>query len=157
MPLKIDKFTWAVVGVVVLLLVGAVLTSVLTGQHEGVSENEYVDEDTPEAAVRNAYVAFRNTDPTAARRYYSSSVLADMEKNGTFNQFHNYSDSNAEQRLRILGVEMRGADEAAVTIAIDRYSGGGLFNSGSTWTERQTVPLIREEGAWKINTLLFFY
>ncbi len=157
MRIKLDKFTWAVVGVVIVLLVAAVLTSVLTGQTEGVSQTEYVDEDSPEAVVRNAYVAFRNNDSTAARQYYSSTVLADMEKNGTFNQFHNYSDSNADQRLRILGVEMRGADEAAVTIAIDHYSGGGLFNSGSTWTDRQIAPLIREEGQWKINTMLFFY
>lgn len=156
MPLKMDKFTWAVVGIVILLLVGAVITSILTGGADAAGTT-YLDADSPEATVRNAYVAFLNNDPTAARQYYSSQVLENAKQNGTFSHFSTYTGANNNQRLRILDVEMRGEDEAAVTIAIDRYGSGGLFDGGSTWTERQVLPLVREDGEWKIDTLVFFY
>lgn len=46
---------------------------------------------------------------------------------------------------------------AFVNIAVDTYSGGGLFESGATWTYQRSVEVIREDGTWKINTMEYFY
>ena len=56
--MKIDKFTWAVIGVVVLLLVVAVVTVNVTGG-AGVQAQDYLPLDTPEAPVYNAFLAFQ--------------------------------------------------------------------------------------------------
>src|SRR5690606_37840161 len=110
------------------------------------------------AAVHNAYVAFLKGDPVAARQYYSEAVLEEADRNGTFrNQFASYYRGDQNQLLRILTVEMQGDNAALVSIAIDRYSPGGLFDGGSTWTDRQTLSLVREDGQWKIDTMIFFY
>lgn len=155
--MKIDRFTWAVIGVVLVLLAGAVVTLSLAGGRQ-TDTPAYLDEDSPTAAVQNAYIAFLHDDPIRARAYYSADVLADADEDGSFeNRFSTYYVSTRNQRMRILDVEMREDGAALVTIAIDRYTGGGLFDSGSTWTERKTVPLVREDGQWKIDTLLLFY
>ena len=155
--MKIDKFTWVVIGVVLALLVGAIVTLSLAGGREP-DTSTYLDEDSPAAAVHNAYMAFLQNDPTRARTYYSADVLADADEDDSFeNRFSTYYGSTRNQRLRILDVEMREDGSALATVAIDRYTSGGLFDSGSTWTQRQTVPLVREDGQWKIDTLLLFY
>ena len=63
------------------------------------------------------------------------------------------------RRLRVTDVKVdpQDADRAYVTAAIDTYSTGGIFNSGSTWTSERTVEVIREDGAWKINAQEYFY
>ena len=53
---KMDRFTWAIVIVVVLVLAAAVITVNLTGG-EGWGETTYREEDTPDAVVENAFIA----------------------------------------------------------------------------------------------------
>ncbi|MCB0115067.1 MAG: hypothetical protein R2873_01225 [Caldilineaceae bacterium] len=156
MPLKMDRFTWIVVGLVVLLLAAAVITLSISNRGAADATPNYLDEDSPSAAVYNAYVAFLNNDVTTARQYYSADVLAQAEENRTFEDRFYYGRTQ-NQRLRILNVEERGDSEAIVSIAIDRYSGGGIFNSGSTWTDRQSIPVTREADGWKIDSLVLFY
>jgi hypothetical protein len=156
MSLKMDRFTWAVVIGVALLLVGAVVTLSLSGGRGNQGAEEYLTEDSPEAAVYNAYLAFQKGDRNTARQSYSTAVLE--ADDGLFrNQLGRIYMQERNQRLRILSVERQGDESALVTIAIDNYSGGGLFDSGSTWTQRQTIPLIREEGRWKIDSQVYFY
>jgi hypothetical protein len=156
MSLKMDRFTWAVVIGVALLLVGAMTTLSLTGVRGDQRTEEYLTEDSPEAAVYNAYVATRRGDANTARQHYSTKVLASDD--GMFgNRFDNFYPQQNNQRLRILSVERQDDESALVTIAIDNYSSGGIFDSGSTWTQRQTIPLIREEGRWKIDSQVYFY
>jgi hypothetical protein len=152
-----DKFTWAVVAVVILLLVGAILTLSFTGNRVADTQ-AYLDEDSPAATVHNAYVALLKNDPITARSFYSADVLAEADRDKVFeNRFSGYYGPASSQRLRILEVEMRGDEAALVTIAIDRYNSGGPFGGGSTWTEHQTISLVREDGQWKIDTAVFFY
>ena len=67
-------------------------------------------------------------------------------------------DSNRQsQRLRILDVDINDdKDKAYVTLAVDRFRPGGLFDSGAS-SSRRTAPLVREDGAWKIDTADLFY
>ena len=156
MPLRMDRFTWAVLAFVTLLLVGAMATLSLTNRSADTTTIDYVDEDSPSAAVYNAYVAYLNNDAPKARQYYSTKVLEEADKDSSFeNSF--YYTGGQNQRMRVLSVEARGENDAVVSIAIDRYAGGGLFNSGSTWTERQSIPVVREEDGWKIDSLILFY
>jgi hypothetical protein len=69
-----------------------------------------------------------------------------------------YSDQTA-RRLRILKSELdpKNPDRAYVTAAVDTYAGGGLFDSGSTWSSERVVEVVREDGVWKINTQEYFY
>ncbi|MBX3002256.1 MAG: hypothetical protein KF893_27270 [Caldilineaceae bacterium] len=156
MSLKMDRFTWAVVIVVVLLLVSAVATLSLSRDRASEGSAEYLTEDSPTAVVHNVYVAFRRGDVNTARQHYSSAVLESDD--GMFkNRFDTFYPRDNNQRLRILSVEMQGEEAALVTIALDNYSTGGIFDSGSTWTQRQTISLIREDGSWKIDSQVYFY
>lgn len=150
MAARFDRFTWAVIGVVVLLIAAAVLTVTLGGQDW--SSDAYLDEDTPAAVVHDAYLALMRNDMARARGYFSNRVLAETEKEIPFvERFAYLRDQNT--RLRILEVTMEGEDKALVTVAIDRYTPGGLFDANTIWTDRRTIPLVREADGWKIDTV----
>jgi hypothetical protein len=160
--LKLDRFTWAVLGIVVLLLGAAIVTVNLSGG-QGWGEPDYVDENTPSAPVRNAFVAFQRGDIGRARAQYTRDALeeADSERGyGPFRDEPFYHNDNVSRRLRIVNVEVdpQDPDRAYITVVQDNYSNSGLFGGGSTWSNRRTIEVVREEdGAWKIDSLEFFY
>ncbi len=156
--MKIDKFTWAVIGVVVLLLVGAVITVNMTGG-AGVQAQEYLPLETAEAPVYNAFLAFQRGDLTKAREQYSQQVLDDLEKDGYDQLAGRTTSTTSSQRLRILKTELipDDPDRALVTFVLDTYNQGGLFGSGSTWSREGTVEVVREQDGWKINTQELFW
>lgn len=157
--MKIDKFTWAVIGVVVLLLVAAVITVNVTGG-VGVQAQEYLPVDKPEAPVYNAFLAFQRGDLTKAREQYSQAVLDEYSKNAGYDELAGRSTStNTSQRLRILKTEAipDDPDRMLVTFVQDTYNQGGIFGSGDTWSREGTVEVVREEDGWKINTQELFW
>jgi hypothetical protein len=157
MSLKMDRFTWTILGAVIVLLVSAVATISFTGGDGWRSQEAYLTEDSPVSAVHNAYVAYLQGDPITARQYYARVVVEDDARKDIFNmRYGGYYVGDQNQRLRILDVEMLTENTALVSIAIDHYSSGGLFNGGSTWTQRHKLPLVYEDGNWKIATMIFF-
>lgn len=158
MGIRFDKFTWVVTAVVLLLLAAAIIT-VNRSQGEP-AELAYRTEDDPATPVWNAFVAFQRGDIATARAQYSSRLLDDQRRNN-FDPFtgRGYVDDRTAQRLRIIQVERDPADpdRAYVTIAVDRYYPGGLFGSGDTSTSRRTLQVVREDGAWKLDTDEYFY
>jgi hypothetical protein len=160
--MKIDKFTWAVIGVVVVLLVAAVVTVNVTGG-VGVQGQEYLPLDTPEAPVYNAFLAFQRGDLTKAREQYSQKILdvySQDSKDSGYDQFAGRTTSpNSSQRLRILKTEAipDDPDRMLVTYVQDTYNQGGLFGSGETWSVEGTVEVVHEEDGWKINTQQLFW
>jgi hypothetical protein len=155
--MKLDKFTWAVIAVVVLLLVAAVITVNVTGG-AGALGQEYMPLDTPEAPVYNAFLAFQRGDLTKARQQYSDPVLEDAGKDPTYDPLAGRTNSSS-QRLRITKSEPVADDpnRALVSFTLDNYNQGGLFGSGSTWSREGTVEVVREEDGWKINALELFW
>ena len=154
---KMDKFTWAIILIVILVLAAAVITVNLTGG-EGWGEASYLDENTPEAAVHNAFVAFMNQDYAKARQYYATEVLADDKRTDPFPGGREvYGPGDTNRRLRIKGVSYIDADESMVTIIIDYYYTSGLFSGGNTWSTERVVKVLQEEGEWKIGANEFFY
>ena len=151
MGMKIDRFTLGIIIGVLLLVVGAVITIAFSGGRSWQSA-EYLNEDTPEAVVHDAFLATVRNEPDVAMSHYSRDVVED-EDNVRFRERFNYYDSGrTARRLRILDVDIsEEGDKAYVTVAIDNFRQGGLFDSGTS-TYRRTVPLVREDDAWKIDT-----
>lgn len=156
--MKLDKFTWVVIGVVLLLVIAAVVTVNVTGG-EGVQVQEYMAPDTPEAPVFNAFLALQRGDLTTARAQYSQEVLASFTKDGYDQLAGRSSSSNSSQRLRITQSEIVAddADLALVSFVIDTYGQGGLFGSGSTWSRDGVIEVVHEDNGWKINSQEFFW
>ena len=156
--MKLDKFTWAVIGVVLVLLIAAVVTVNMTGG-QGVEAQEYMPLDTPEAPVYNAFLALQRGDLTTAREQYSEMILQQNERDNYDPFAGRTASANSSQRLRIIKVEPVPDDpnRALVTFIQDTYSQGGLFGAGSTWSREVTVEVIRAEDGWKINTPEYFW
>lgn len=154
--LKMDKFTWAIIIAVIVVLVAAVITVNLTGG-DGWGEAAYLDEDSPEAVVHNAFVAFLNQDFAKARQYYGTELFKDDMRAARFpgeRGYHYPTDMN--RRLRIKSVSHVDDGEAIVTAVIDYYAREGLFGGGNTWSRERMLKVVQEEGEWKIDTPDFF-
>lgn len=156
--MKLDKFTWSVIGVVLLLVVAAVVTVNVTGG-AGLQAQEYMALDTPEAPIFNAFLALQRGDLTKARGQYSQQVLDSFTKDGYDQLSGRSTSSNNNQRLRITKSEVVAddPDRALVSFVIDNYNQDGLFGSGSTWSREGVIEVVQEDDGWKINSQEFFW
>jgi len=159
MGLKIDKFTWIVILIVVALLAAAVVT-VNRGGTQGDESLTYGTDDTPVTPVRNAFVAFQRGDSTMARQQYSQRLLDEMKNDNGYDPFTSvgYINNQNSRRLRILESTMGdgASNTASVTIAVDTYASGGLFGGSNTYSSQRVLQLVREGEQWKIDTPEFF-
>lgn len=160
MKIRLDQFTVAVLTVVGLLIVAAIVTVSVRGARE--ASPTYRTEDAPETPIYNAFWALRTGDIATARAQYSKKVLEEVANQQGYGEplrGETYTYSDIARRLRVLNVRVDPQDpnRAYITIAIDVYSTGGLFSSGSAWTSERVVEVIREDGAWKINAREYFY
>ena len=161
MKLRLDRFTIVVLLVVGALLVAAIFT--VSRTNNSGSQAAYVTEDAAETPVINAFLALQNGDIPKAREQYSAEVLArvDSTEGGSYGPLRGqyYGNTDANRRVRVLKVQVDEDDpnRAYVTVAIDSYSSGGLFNSGSTWSSERVIEVVREEGVWKLNSEEYFY
>ncbi len=159
MKLRIDRFTIIILAVVAVLIGAAVFTINRNGGME--AQESYRTEDAPETPVFNAFLALKNGDLATARAQYSQKVLEEASSDKGYGPFrgetYGYGDTARRLRVTDVKVDPQDPDRAYVSAAIDTYSTGGIFNSGSTWTSERTVEVIREDGAWKINAQEYFY
>ena len=156
MGIKIDRFTLAIIAGVLLLVIGAVITVLATGG-PGWQSAEYLNEDTPEAVVHDAFLATVRNESDVAMSHYSRDVREDEDNLGFRSRLNHYDSGRSARRLRILDVDINEeGDKAYVSVAIDNFHQGGLFDSGTS-TNRRTIPLVREEDAWKIDSDDVFY
>jgi hypothetical protein len=157
--IRLDKFTLAVLAIVGLLVVAAVFT--VSRSDGDVAPESYRTEDAPETPVYNAFLALKQGDIATARAQYSAQVQEEAASDRGYGPLRgeSYGYGDAARRLRVTNVKLdpQNPDLAYVTVAIDTYSTGGIFNSGDTWTSERTVEVIREDGAWKINAQEYFY
>lgn len=154
---KVDKFTWAVIAIVALLLIAAVVSVNLAGGKMG-EPVAYLDEDTPAAPVYNAFLALQEGDLAKARSYYSARVLDESKDAPGFGPFEGYNTQQA-RRLRITDIHTDASDpdRASVTFIMDTYYDSGPLGSGSSYSYERTVDVVREDGVWKLNTSEYFY
>jgi hypothetical protein len=87
-------------------------------------------------------------------------VLDRVEKDAGYGPLRGqgyFGDSSRRLRIVETRVDPDDPDRAYVTAAVDTYSTGGLFNSGSTYSSERAIEVVREDGAWKINVEEYFY
>lgn len=157
MKLRLDKFTLVVLAVVGLLLVAAVIT---VSRGNAPTEEAYRTDDVPETPVVNAFLALQKGDLAKARQQYTQAVLDRTEKDPGYGPLRGqayYGDASRRLRVTESRIDPDDPDRAYVTAAVDNYSTGGLFNSGSTYTSERVVEVVREDSAWKINVEEYFY
>lgn len=156
--IRIDRFTLAILAIVGLLIVAAVIT---VSQSSNATPDAYRTEDAPETPIYNAFLALKQGDIAMARTQYSAQVLKEAASDTGYGPLRGetFTYGDSARRLRVTGVrpDPQDANRAYVTVAIDTYTTGGLFNSGDTWTSERTVEVIREDGVWKINAQEYFY
>ena len=151
-----DRFSWIVVGVVGLLLLAAVGVATLRPGAGAAAQEVYLEQDTPDGVVHDAFVAFLRKDVQRMKGYFSQRVQESFDKDQRWPNIDYYPDTGS-RRMRIESVEMQGEDRATVTIGIDNYSPGGLLASSNVWTNRQTLLLVKEESGWKIDSENFYF
>ncbi len=147
-----DRFTWMVILIVILLIAGAVVL-VNVGGARFLGPGEYLDQDSPTAAVHNLFVALLRQDSAKARAYLSARALEQINKQGLpFPDLPGiYLGDRTNVRVRILEVEQVEPDKAEVTVAIDHFSSGGFLGEGEVWTQTETLTVVREDGVWKVD------
>lgn len=158
MRLSLDRFTWTVIGVVILLVLLAVVTVNISGREPSV-EAAYLTEDAPSTPVFNAIIAVQQGDAAKARAQFSDEALKEIDKQGydpIANSATYFSGESGARRFRIVKVNQEQDDEAYVTLAEDNYSSGGLFDR-STYTNERIIRVVREDGVWKVASTNLFY
>jgi hypothetical protein len=164
MRLKIDLFTWTIIGVVLALVVAAVVTVNLSSGTPTAARSP-VEPESPAAPVVAAILAVQQGDVSTARAQFTAEALADYETRGydpIANSAMAAANSQNAQRVRIVNISAvtqneEGRDQAFVTIAEDNFSGGGGLFGRSTWSSQRLVRVEREEGVWKVADPNLFY
>ena len=156
--MKPDRFTWIVIGAVVLLLIAAVVT-VNRGSGTPSTPPAFRTDNTPESPIYNAFVAVERGEIYAARAYYSARVLEQTQRDGYDPFTSGYRGDNLSRQLRISAVDVdeNNPDHAVVTVIVDNYATSGPFGSGNTWSDTRLIPVVREDGVWKIDAAEYFY
>lgn len=178
---KLDAFTWIVIGVVAILIVGALVTvSVSARAADGVA---YLSGASPSDPVYNAVLAAQRGEIAKAREQFSQGVLDSYAKQGydpITNAAASFANDQSARRVRIINVETveagapapegvvtdsgslpdlvidPSAPQAYVTIAEDYFYSGGLL-SRNTWSNRRIIRVVSEDGVWKVADGNLFY
>jgi hypothetical protein len=124
--------------------------------------------DSPEATVLAYLEALRSAERERVLALLSMDARRELERRerDPFFRFEDMlymaSQSLHESRIRLGSVERR-ADHATVTLLIERSSpqvdiGFPVPNvNGGPVSATRTLRLVREDGAWKIDELTFFF
>ncbi len=151
-----DRFSWIVIGVVGLLLLAALGAATLRPGAGAAAQEVYLEQDTPDGVVHDAFVAFLRRDTERMKGYFSERVRANFDRDQRWPNM-DYAPQTGSRRMRIESVEMQGEERAIIAIAVDNYNPGGLFNQGNVWTSQQTLTLVREQDGWKIDSENFYF
>ena len=145
---RIDRFTAAIVVVVLALIVVAIGVSIVA------RGREIIPDPATASGVTYQYLrALADGQPEQAWELLAAGVKTDNTREkfiaGASQQYPRGNESNnrfAIEDERLIG--------STATVQIIRYhgsGGGGLFNFGGDSTSTQTVRLVRESGTWRIT------
>ena len=152
-------------GLALLVLAAATIVVVLLAERQPPPP---FPSDSPEATVLAYLEALRSAERERVLALLSTDARSELERRerDPFFRFedmlHMASQALRESRIRLGSVERR-ADHATVTLLIERSSpqvdiGFPFPNvSGGPVSSTRTLRLVREDGAWKIDELAFFF
>jgi hypothetical protein len=109
---------------------------------------------SPEAAFQSYLVAFEAADYEAAHAAFSGAITSRISVSRYRRLISEFGWAQADNRRFVLdGVERAGdADRATLRLRIDTFN-DGLFG-GDQYSYGQEIPMVREDGTWKIDELL---
>ncbi len=145
-----DRFLIGIlIGIGVLVLVALILFLSRQGQ------SQYGDESSPSGVLHNYILALQKRDYERAYRY-----LADFEGKPDLAQFQQSFLSNQGQSIDNTPVEIGEtvADELNQSAFVQMtliHGSRDLFDSG--YRETNTASLVRQNGAWKIQSIPYPY
>lgn len=143
--MKQDRFLIGILAAIGVLVIASVVVFLVRG-----NDQAYLPEDTPEGVVHNFVLAIQQRD---VERVYS--YLADKDYKPTYEdvrqalRIERIGDAN--NGVQIVGSEISG-DKAVVEINII-FAGGGPFQE--TYSNSGTALLVKQEGAWKIESMSY--
>jgi hypothetical protein len=110
--------------------------------------------DSPEAALQGYLEAFDAGDYGAAYEYFSAPVQGVMSAADFEAAARDYASYRTESYLVTYdGTEGTG-DRVSLQVTIEYGSGGAL--STDRYSYQTTVPMVREDGSWRIDEALVF-
>jgi hypothetical protein len=138
-----DRFTWAVVGAVLgLVVVGVVAASILRSREAPPNLN------TPGGVVLAYALAQQRRDGQAAWDLLAPSVQARSDRQRFLARFG--ERGSGREFLTIEGEKIT-ADTASVVLVRTYPGSGGIFASSSSYANRTNVLLARELDGWRIT------
>ena len=139
-----DRFTWAVVGGVLALVVGGLVAATLVRGRE-----RPPDLSTPSGVVLAYALAEQRGDGQTAWDLLATSAQARGDRDRFIAGATNNSNSGREY-LTTEDERVEGDTAASVVLVRTYPASGGLFGS-SGFSNRNTVRLVREGQAWRIS------
>jgi hypothetical protein len=137
-----DRFTWAVVGGVLgLVVVGVVAASIVRGRETPPDLN------TPSGVVLAYALAEQRGDGQAAWDLLAPSVQARADRERFLARF---GERGSDRAFLSTESETTTGDTASVALVRTYPSSGGIFGSTS-YSNRNTVRLVREPEGWRIT------
>lgn len=136
----------AAAGLVVLVVVALGLALALPDRPA-----EY-PEGSPEAAFQDYFEAWEARDYAAAHAL----LAADLRSDISVDEYRRMDADmrwirEQDRRVVLLEANVTG-DRALLDLRIDQFSEGGL--GGNRYSYQQTVPMVREDGAWYVDQAL---
>jgi hypothetical protein len=104
---------------------------------------------SPEAAFQGFYEAWESHDLDGAYARLSSDIRSDVTP-ADYRRMDSETSwaRDQDQRVVLLDAVVTG-DRATLELRIDQFSAGAL--GGERYSRSQTVPLVRENGAWYVD------
>jgi hypothetical protein len=138
----VDRFTWAVVGGVLALVVGGLVVAAVTR-----SRAAPPDLSTPSGVVLAYALAEQRGDPQAAWDLLARSAQA----RGDHDRFLARAGNVGNDRTYLSTEDDRTDGDGASVVLVRTFpASNGLF-SGYGFSNRTTVRLVREDDTWRIS------
>jgi hypothetical protein len=138
----VDRFTWAIVGGVLALVVGGlVVASMLPGRQAPPDLN------TPRGVVLAYAIAEQRGDGQTAWDLLAISVQTRVDHDRFLARF----GSRGTDREYLSIEDEQGSDDTRSVVLVRTYPGSGSLFGNSSYSNRSTVRLAREAAGWRIT------
>jgi type II secretory pathway component PulL len=140
---SVRHLIYIVAAIIVLSAVSVAVALIATSD-----EAERYEAGSPEFAVQGYIQAVRDRDVDEAYEMLSSSAKRDVSRSEMRDYVRYSYMQDADWRIRLTGSNVTG-ERATVELTVE-YRGGGPLDL-NRYTRKETVPLVREDGEWKID------
>jgi hypothetical protein len=141
----VSRFTWAIVGGVLALVVISLALAVILQSREPT-----LDLTTPSGVTLAFVLALQRGEGERAWDLLASSARAQTTRERFLVASSNFRNLYERARLSVENDRVEG-DTARLDL-VRTFPNGGPFGFGASSVQRQTVRLVREQGEWRVET-----